>query len=393
MTSVQLEKHRPRGWTADPGFGVYVHIPFCRHRCHYCDFNTYEGKDELHGPYVDALVKHIGDRWTQNFVPPATSAFFGGGTPSLLPPADLRRILDAVRATVGIATEAEITVEVNPETVDERVLAELLEAGFNRLSIGVQSLAGPVLAALGREHTAGRALQAIAAARAAGFEDINADLIYGSPWESDEDWTTSIEGVVAAAPDHVSAYALTVEAGTPLATMVATGRAPDVDPDVQAARYEAAEVALANAGYMRYEVSNWARPGHECRHNLLYWSGGDYLGLGAGAHGHMRGRRYWSVRLPSEFIARASEGADTEAGHEQLSADERAGEALMLGLRLTDGIVERDFGRRYGTRQLAMRAPAIEDLIALGLLERAGGRLRIAPATTLLGDEVARRLL
>jgi putative oxygen-independent coproporphyrinogen III oxidase len=381
-------------WSADPGFGVYVHIPFCRHRCHYCDFNTYEGQDALHRPYVDALIAHV-ETWCEQTpgLPEATSVFFGGGTPTLLAPADLRRILRAVCASPGVAQGAEVTVEVNPETVDERVFFDLLEAGFNRVSIGVQSLAERVLIGLGRTHSARGALGAIEAARSAGFTNINADLIYGSPWESAADWLASVEGVVAARPEHISAYALTVEAGTPLATLVATGRAPGVDADVQAARHDVADSILAAAGYRRYEVSNWSVPGRECRHNLLYWSHGNYVGFGAGAHGHIDGRRWWAVRRPADFIERALSGAGTDAGHETLDTSARAGESLMLGLRLTGGIDERSWALKYGQGELDWRSDAIDRLIGLGLLERAGGSLRMAPAATLLGDEVARSLL
>jgi putative oxygen-independent coproporphyrinogen III oxidase len=394
MTATQLMSSREVLWTAEPGFGVYVHIPFCSHRCHYCDFNTYEGQDDLHGPYVDALIAHI-ETWCARpgTLPEATSVFFGGGTPSLLAPSELKRILSAVGEGIGIADGAEVTVEVNPETVNEEVFGALLAAGFNRVSIGVQSLVETVLVGLGRRHSAERALATIAAARAAGFKDINADLIYGSPWERAEDWTASLSGIISARPDHVSAYALTIEAGTPLATLVATGRAPDIDPDVQAERHQIAEAMLAAAGFVRYEVSNWAIPGHECRHNVLYWCGGDYAGFGAGAHGHLGGRRHWAVRRPADFIARATSGAGTDAGFERLAPAERAGEALMLGLRLTGGIEQDEFARKYGPEHLHDRSAAIDVLVGRGLLEQVGGRLRMAPDATLLGDEVARHLL
>jgi putative oxygen-independent coproporphyrinogen III oxidase len=394
VSTAELVRESQAEWTADPGFGVYVHIPFCMHRCHYCDFNTYEGAGSYHRPYVDALIAHI-RTWTGTVgvLPDPTSVFFGGGTPTLLAPSDLSRILDAVRNHVGIAAGAEVTVEANPETVDDRILDELRAGGFNRVSIGVQSLVEPVLRGLGRTHSAESSLRAIRAARKAGFKDVNADLIYGSPWEGDRDWVTSLEGVVEVGPDHISAYALTVESGTPLATLVATGRAPDIDPDIQAARHAVADEVLAAAGYRRYEVSNWSLPGHACRHNVLYWCAGEYAGFGAGAHAHIGGRRFWAVRRPRDFIGRAASGASTEAGWEALDASGRAGEALMLGLRLASGIEEAAFAAKFGARELAARAPVIRDLMAAGLLEREGGRLRVSPAATLVGDEVARQLL
>ncbi|MBA2274862.1 MAG: radical SAM family heme chaperone HemW [Actinobacteria bacterium] len=382
---------RTSRWTADPGFGVYLHIPFCRHRCHYCDFNTYEGQEGLHLAYVDALITDIG-----NCDPGgrrATSIFFGGGTPTLLPASGLARILRAVAHNVGLDPGAEVTVEANPETVDEAKFDALLEAGFNRVSIGIQSLVPEVLTRLGRTHSPERALEAVGAARRAGFEEVNADLMYGSPWESTSDWMTSLEGVVAAGPDHISAYALTVEEGTPLHTLVASGRAPDVDPDIQAERHELASEVLSAAAYERYEVSNWALPGHASRHNVLYWSAGDYLGLGAGAHGHRSGRRYWNEKLPREFVSRVSAQRSTESGSELLDAGTRAGEAMMLGLRLASGVQLDEFTRRYGPEWLDGRAAVLAQLEAGGFLERSEGWLRLSAGSTLVANDVLCRLL
>ena len=377
-------------WTSDPGFGVYVHIPFCTHRCHYCDFNTYEGQDSLHAAYVDALVDDI---LRTPPGPPATSVFFGGGTPTLLAPEQLGRVLRAIEATGGIAPGAEITVEVNPETVDERAFEGLLEAGFNRVSIGVQSLVPKVLLGLGRTHSARRALDAIAAARRAGVDDLNADLIYGSPWETDDDWTFSLQGVIDAGPDHISAYALTVEQATPLATLVATGRIPDVDPDLQAARHEVATELLGRVGYERYEVSNWAKPGRASAHNVLYWCAGDYLGFGAGANGHIDGRRYWTTRLPRDFIETVASGSSTTAGEELLEPDVRAGEALMLGMRLATGIDLEEFATRFGSAAVERRSAALAGLETAGLIESVAGRVRMTTRGTMLGNEVGASLL
>ena len=382
---------RSGSWTPDPGFGVYVHIPFCKHRCHYCDFNTYEGQDSLHEAYVDALVTDI--YRSKQDVPAATSVFFGGGTPTLLAPEQLGRILEAVERRCGIAPGAEITAEANPETVDERYFVGLLEAGFNRVSIGVQSLVPRVLLGLGRTHSPERALDAIAAARRAGVDDVNTDLIYGSPWEKPEDWHTSLEGVIAADPDHISAYALTVEEGTPLATLVTTGRIPDVDSDVQAERHGIASALLDSAGYERYEVSNWARPGRASVHNVLYWCAGDYLGFGAGAHGHIAGTRYWTTRLPRDFIAEVASDRDTTAGEEILTPEVRAGEALMLGFRLASGVDLDAYEQRFGAAALSRRRPALQELECAGLIESMDGRLRMTARGTLLGNEVGSTLL
>jgi putative oxygen-independent coproporphyrinogen III oxidase len=380
---------RSGAWCADPGLGVYVHVPFCRHRCDYCDFNTYEGLDALHEPYVAALEREIA-RWDGGRGP-ATSVFFGGGTPTLLPPQSLRRLLHAVRDGIGIASDAEVTVEANPETVDERTFEALLDAGFNRFSIGVQSLVPAVLERLGRTHSAETALAALAAARRAGVTDLNADLIFGSPWETPQDWSRSLEGIVAAETTHVSAYALTIEEGTPLATLVATGREADVDPDVQAERHGVASEVLGAAGLARYEVSNWAKPGRASRHNVLYWSAGDYAGFGAGAHGHESGRRYWRRRLPREYVDAAQRDASTEAGSEQLTADERAREAMTLGLRLVSGVDEAAFYQRFPASD-AVRA-VVDELCAEGWLIRESARVRLSDHATLVANDVLCRIL
>ena len=389
-------------WREEPGFGVYVHIPFCRHRCHYCDFNTYEGQDELHESYVDALIADILRGPEQDRA--ATTVFFGGGTPTLLPPESLVRILRAVEEKVGLAPDAEITTEANPETVDERSFEALLAGGFNRFSLGVQSMAPNVLEGLGRTHSGDRALQALADARSAGATNVNLDLIYGSVWERPGDWERTLELVLAAEPDHVSAYALTIEEGTPLGTLVATGRVADVDPDVQADRYETARSALASAGYDHYEISNWARPDKACDHNLIYWSHGDYLGFGAGAHGHKAeagrlgetpeqfGRRSWAVRLPRDFIDAVASGQTTEAGSETLAPDQQAGEALMLGVRVLGGMSKEGFERRF-PGALAARRDEIDALMEAQLLTDDPARLRLTDKGLFLANEVGARLL
>jgi putative oxygen-independent coproporphyrinogen III oxidase len=391
VTLLAPVRQRSAAWQATPGFGIYVHIPFCLHRCHYCDFNTYESRGELHRAYVDALVASIEN--SRSEWPRATSVFFGGGTPTLLSSAQLARILSSLRARIGLEPGAEITIEANPETVSQEFFGALLESGFNRFSLGVQSLRPKVLRGLGRTHSAERALTALAEARSAGVGDLNADLIYGSVWESEGDWRASLEGVIAAGVEHISAYALTVEESTPLATLVATGRLPDVDPDLQAERHRTACSLLESAGYERYEVSNWCRPGRASSHNVLYWSHGDYAAFGAGAHGHFRGTRWWNLKLPRAFIAAVEAGAEARAGEETLTVAERAGEALVLGLRLTSGIELDGFEVRFGPAALTARAAAIEELEGLGLLERRDGRLRLTERGTLVGNEVSCRLL
>lgn len=378
-------------WTAEPGFGVYVHIPFCRHRCHYCDFNTYEGLDDLHDAYVEALIRQI--QSAESTPRTATSVFFGGGTPTLLAPKELGRILEAVDDRYGIQPGAEITVEANPETVDTQAFRELRAAGFNRVSMGVQSLSEKVLRGLGRTHSAQVALDALGAARAGGIENVNADLIFGSPWETEAEWRDTLHGLVAAQPAHISAYALTVEEGTPLATLVATGRVADVDPDVQAVRYEVAEEVLGAAGYRRYEVSNWALADRWSRHNVLYWCAGEYAGFGAGAHGHLAGRRYWNERLPREFIARLSAGREAKAGEERLGGLDRAAEAMVLGLRLSSGVAGEGFTGRFGESAWRELVRRLEPGVAAGLVEVSSGAVRLTPRGILFHSEVARALL
>lgn len=381
--------------------GIYVHIPFCRHRCHYCDFNTYEGLDEQHDSYVDALEGQIRE-WRVRLrpmlgesvtsLPRATSVFFGGGTPTLLAPDALGRILAAIDDAVGVAPDAEITVEANPETVTPEVLEGLLAAGFNRFSLGIQATSPELLVKLGRTHSADTALAALRAAVASGAASVNADLIYGSPWEREGEWRTALEQVVETGVQHVSAYALTVEEGTPLDRLVSSGRSAGVDPDVQAARYEIARAVLGAAGYSRYETSNWARPGFACRHNLLYWAGGNYLAFGAGAHGHVDGVRWWCMRLPRDFIAAHERGEAAVDGVERLASDERAFEAFALGLRLDAGLDLRAFAARFGAAWLSAREGTLAVLEREGWIERRPGRLRVAPDSAFVADAIVARV-
>ncbi|MBE1492858.1 radical SAM family heme chaperone HemW [Plantactinospora soyae] len=328
------------------GFGVYVHVPFCASRCGYCDFNTYTpgelgGSTDQDG-YVDQVLAELalagrvlGDR------PPARvdTVFVGGGTPTLLPADDLARILDGIDRLWGLAGDVEVTTEANPESVTRESLKELRAAGYNRISLGMQSTAAGVLAILDRRHTAGRALQAVGEAREVGFDHVNLDLIYGTPGETADDFAGSLAAVIDAGVDHVSAYALIVEDGTRLAARMRRGELPYPDDDVAADRYLAAEQALSGAGFSWYEVSNWARtPAARCRHNLLYWAGGDWWGLGPGAHSHVGGVRWWNVKHPATYAARLGAGTSPGQARELLSAVEQRVEDVMLRLRLSAGL-------------------------------------------------------
>lgn len=309
-------------------FGVYVHVPFCVHKCDYCAFATWTDRAHLVDKYMEALRRQAAV--LAPTMPPVDTVFVGGGTPSLVDPTALMAVL----AELPIADGAEVSVECNPDSVDRQLFETYRAGGVDRISLGVQSMVPQVLAALGRTHDPANVATAVAAARAAGIPRLNLDVIYGGVGESLADWEHTLNEVVALEPDHVSAYALTIEPGTGLADDPA--RHPDDDD--QAEKYLAADRILSAASLANYEISNWARPGEECRHNLLYWTGGNYLGLGCAAHSHMDGRRFWSVRTPERFIAGIEGGTTVEAGSETLAPDERDLELLQLRVRLADGV-------------------------------------------------------
>jgi oxygen-independent coproporphyrinogen-3 oxidase len=326
-------------------FGLYVHVPFCATRCGYCDFNTYTS-DEL-GPganrseYAATAIAELrlAARVLGPDRPAVQTVFVGGGTPTLLPAADLVAVTDAVRELFPVTPDVEVTTEANPESVTPASLDTLRAGGFTRISLGMQSAAEHVLAVLDRRHTPGRAVQAAQEARAAGFEHVNLDLIYGAPGESDADWAASLQAVLDAPIDHVSAYALIVEHGTRLARRVARGELPMPDDDVLADRYEAADRVLSGAGLEWYEVSNWARDrAARCRHNELYWANANWWGIGPGAHSHVGGLRWWNVKHPAAYADRLAAGLSPAADAEQLTAEDQALERVMLGLRLRDGL-------------------------------------------------------
>jgi oxygen-independent coproporphyrinogen-3 oxidase len=328
------------------GFGVYLHVPFCASRCGYCDFNTYTAT-ELGGgasrdDYADTVLAELrlAARVLGDAPPPRVdTVFVGGGTPTLLPPDDLARILAAIDDTWGLAPDAEVTTEANPESVSIASLKALRAAGYTRVSLGMQSAAPHVLALLDRKHTPGRAAAAALEARDAGFDHVNLDLIYGTPGERAEDFAASLAAVVAAGVDHVSAYALIVEDGTRLAGRMRRGELEYPSDDVAADRYLAADAALTEAGMSWYEVSNWARsPAARCRHNLLYWTGGDWWGLGPGAHSHVGGVRWWNVRHPTAYAARLAAGQSPGHAREILTPAEQHTEDVMLRLRLSTGL-------------------------------------------------------
>ncbi|MEU8131332.1 radical SAM family heme chaperone HemW [Micromonospora sp. NPDC049049] len=378
------------------GFGVYVHVPFCASRCGYCDFNTYTAAELGGGAsregYADTVLAELrlAARVLGDTPPPRVdTVFVGGGTPTLLPADDLARILDGIDSTWGLAADAEVTTEANPESVTPESLKLLRAAGYTRISLGMQSASPGVLAILDRKHSAGRATAAALEARDAGFEHVNLDLIYGTPGERPEDFAASLEQVVAAGVDHVSAYALIVEDGTRLAARMRRGELAYPSDDVAADRYLAAEAALDAAGLSWYEVSNWARTEEaRCRHNLLYWTGADWWGLGPGAHSHVGGVRWWNVKHPSAYAKRLAAGESPGLAREVLTVDEAHMEDVMLRLRLASGLplaVLDAAGRAGAERALAGGLLAADDYAA--------GRAVLTVRGRLLADAVVRDLL
>jgi oxygen-independent coproporphyrinogen-3 oxidase len=380
----------------ESAFGIYLHVPFCASRCGYCDFNTYTTAELGDGAapmtYAATALRELAlvrDVLGTAGTLPVQTVFVGGGTPTLLPAAHLVDLLRRVDQLFGLAPGAEVTTEANPESVTPEALDELRRGGFTRISFGMQSVAPHVLATLDRRHTPGGAAAAVAQARAAGFDHLSVDLIYGTPGESDDDWRRSLDAAVATGVDHVSAYSLIVEPGTRLAARVARGELPAPDDDVLADRYGIAEERLTAAGLSWYEVSNWARSADaQSRHNLGYWTGGDWWGVGPGAHSHVSGVRWWNVKHPREYAARLGAGVSPAAAREVLSDHEQRLERVMLRLRLREGLALDDL--TPGGRDAA--AAALGD----GLLEPApyeAGRAVLTMRGRLLADAVVRDLV
>ena len=378
---------------ADRPLGFYVHVPFCRVRCGYCDFNTYTAEELGSAPgasrstYAEAAIREV--RLARQVLGevdrPVRTVFFGGGTPTLLPPRDLAAILTAIEDEFGLADDVEVTTESNPDSVSAGDLEELRKAGFNRLSFGMQSAVPHVLATLDRTHDPLKVPDVVAWARAAGFEQVSLDLIYGTPRESLDDWRTSLDAALACAPDHVSAYALIVEEGTALARQVRRGEIAIPDDDDLADKYLLADELLTAAGLGWYEVSNWARDdAARCRHNLLYWQGADWWGVGPGAHSHVGGVRWWNVKHPTAYADRIGAGLSPAHARELLDPESRRVERVLLELRLSDGL---DASVLDATGRAA-----VPELARRGLLEP-GEPLILTTRGRLLADAVVRDLL
>ncbi|MEJ6548807.1 radical SAM family heme chaperone HemW [Corynebacterium sp. USCH3] len=399
----------------DDRYGLYIHVPFCSTRCGYCDFNTYtpgETGSSSMSTYLGSLEAELdlaAADWDRSG-PPST-VFLGGGTPSLLGADGLTRVLRAVKRSLGLAPGAEVTTESNPESTSPAFFDSLLEAGYTRVSLGMQSAAGHVLKVLDRTHTPGRATEAAGEALAAGFEHVNLDLIYGTPTETDDDLRLTLDRVLSTGVDHVSAYSLIVEDGTAMARKVRKGLLPQPDEDVYADRYEMIDAALRSAGMQWYEVSNWSRPGGECRHNMVYWRSGEWWGAGPGAHGCVRlvddpvsGRgvdpvadavdptgpdasgvtRLVNAKLPRRYAEALGQGASPVTTVEPLGTGDLHTERVMLGLRLREGLPDEVLSSARG---------AVEHHVGLGLLEQVAGRTRLTDRGRLLADGIITDIL
>lgn len=374
---------------------LYLHIPFCRHRCSYCDFNTYTSLGELKLEYAAALRAEI--RQVANGQKrPVHTIFFGGGTPSLMPANAINSILDTVRDSFALSTQAEITMEANPGTVDLAYLEAVRQAGVNRISFGVQSANQQELVLLEREHTFETVIEAVQLSRQAGFDNLSLDLIYGLPGQTVAEWERSVQAVLDLETEHISLYCLTIEPGTPMHRWLNQGQITEPDPDAAADQYDRASDLLAGRGFIQYEISNWARPGRECEHNLSYWRNAEYLGLGAGAHGHAQGYRYHVVKQPRVYIRRMKENQPQQypwssavAGIIPLSQADQMGETLITQLRLlNEGLDAAAFRRRFGQTVQAVYPRVIEQLVGDGLLYWVGETLRLTERGRFLSNQV-----
>ena len=398
-----------------PLYSLYFHIPFCTHRCAYCDFNTYAGQEGMIPAYADALVREInfvGKQLTATQPPdcPTTvhTIFFGGGTPSLLSPEQFTSVFRAIHDNFALTDDAEITIEANPGTVSYANLIELRKLGINRISYGVQSANREELRMLERAHSYFDVIEAVASARKAGFDrqsnGVNLDLIYGLPEQTLETWQTTVRRILDLTPEHISAYALTLEHGTPFGRWASRGLLPLPEPDLAAEMYEWLSETLETHGYLQYEISNWARSGYECRHNLQYWRGLPYLAFGAGAHGYAGGYRYSNVLRIKTYIDRLTNAQFTSndfpltpatVNHHRQSPQDDMAEFMMTGLRLTrEGVSEENFQTRFGKSLREVYGKEIQELVKSGLLENGmKERVKLTERGRLLGNQVFMRFV
>lgn len=381
---------------------LYLHIPFCLTKCTYCAFNTYTDMGALVDSFIEALSTEVHILGSNSPHSDLSTIFFGGGTPSLLTPAQFDRIFTAIRSKYRIQDDAEITLESNPNDLGTAYLRDLRILGLNRISIGMQSAVSSELALFGRRHDVRMVIDAVGAARAAGFENVNLDLIYGIPGQTLENWRMTLRQALDLASDHLSLYALTLEGGTPLKADVEAGRVPQPDDDLEADMYDLATDMLGEAGYEQYEISNWTKPGYASRHNLQYWRNLPYAGVGPGAHGFAGGIRYSTVLQPPRYI-QLLKGSGTEYEFPRTPATARAvrvdreteiSETLMMGLRLTqEGIRRTAFRQRFGVDLLELHAEAIEKFVNYGLLYVDDDVVRITSAGRFLSNAIIREFI
>lgn len=391
----------------DPPIALYVHVPFCLSKCNYCDFNTYEGIENLMPSFVDALSAEI-DHWGNRLNRPQVSTIFlGGGTPSYLPAESISRLMETIDASMQIAPNSEITLEANPDDIDPYKAKAWLAAGFNRISIGVQSFHDPILSALSRRHSADNAAQAVATARDSGFANINIDLMFGLPNQPLTIWESTLERAVELGTEHLSLYGLQIEPGTPLHRDVNRGVIPTPSDDLAADMYEMAMDVLGNAGYDHYEISNWAKPGYRSQHNLAYWLNTQYVGVGPGAHSSILGKRFANMKSPRRYIdtiaatsypnrfssSSIAEGELAIHFVETTSLTMAMSETMMLGMRLAEGISDIDFQHRFGKTLTSVYGHEIESLAHAGLIERVSERVRLTRRGRLLGNSVFERFI
>jgi oxygen-independent coproporphyrinogen-3 oxidase len=370
--------------------GLYIHIPFCARKCRYCDFLSFARTDaSLREAYVRALILEIerqGSLYGNMFC--VNSVFLGGGTPSLLSPAQLSRVLSALSRAFSIARDCETTMEANPGALDERLLDAALSQGVNRLSLGVQALSDRLLRVLGRIHTRADFLANYRAARRAGFANINTDLMFAFPGQTPADWRESLEAVLALGPEHISFYSLELEAGTPMYADVRAGTLAALDEETDREMYHFAARSIARAGYEHYEISNAAKPGFRCRHNLKYWSMDPYLGLGLGAHSYTDGVRFSNTEDLRAYIAAAGDPARLRVRSHVSTPEDCISEYMFLGLRRLAGVSEAAYARKFGEELRARFGAEIARLVRAGLLEEGGGTLRLTPRGIDLSDSV-----
>lgn len=385
---------------------LYIHIPFCRHRCSYCDFNTYTSLDALKSAYADGLCAEI-ERVAGEDKRPFHTIFFGGGTPSLMPPHTIAQILGTVDRCFKKATVTEITMEANPGTVDEAYLAAVAKAGVNRISFGVQSAIPDELTLLEREHDFDTVIDAVAMARRVGLSNFNLDLIYGLPRQTLHTWQQSLEAVLALEPPHFSLYCLTIEPGTPMQRWLNNGQIPLPDPDLAADQYQLARELLAQHGYDHYEISNWAKPGQHCEHNLTYWRDGEYLGLGAGAHGHAGGTRYANVKQPRVYLRRLETAeplpyplttafplTTAVADHHSITREEAMSDAVITQLRLLQEGMDLDsFASRFGQTLDEAFPGTLAQLVEWEMVKVENGRLYLTEKAYFLSNQVFYRFM